>query len=153
MSLKFEDGVFNPNSMKLLHATPWSVFEDLWMATMGYPVDEFKVIPGITPLTTFRETATAIALYYTIILTGRELMRRRPAFKFNDLFLVHNLFLTVISGTLLVLFVDQLVPTIWKHGLFFSVCGSGGWTRQLETLYYVGLTFSHCVSLQLTSLS
>ena len=65
-------------------------------------------------------------------------MRNRPAFKLNDLFLIHNFYLTAISGILLVLFIEQLTPTIWKHGLFFTICDAGGWTGPLVTLYYVG---------------
>ena len=57
----------------------------------------------------------------------------------NGLFMIHNLYLTLVSGTLLALFIEQLVPTIWKHGLFYAICDhSGGWTPQLVILYYVG---------------
>ena len=86
---------------------------------------------------TLRSTVMMLISYYTIVLGGRELMRSRPAMKLNDLFLIHNFYLTVISGALLVLFIEQLAPTIWKHGVFFAVCGDGGWTGPLVTLYYV----------------
>ena len=105
---------------------------------MGYPADQLDITPGVTPMLTLKATAAVLVSYYTIVLTGRELMRNRPAFKLNDLFLIHNFYLTVISGALLVLFVEQLVPTIWKHGVFFTICGDGGWTGPLVTLYYVG---------------
>ena len=64
-------------------------------------------------------------------------MRDRPAFKLNGLFLVHNFYLTAISGALLALFVQQLVPTLWNQGLYDTICGGGGWTNELNTLYYV----------------
>ena len=89
-------------------------------------------------MTTFTETVFVIVLYYAVILGGREIMRSRPAYKLNDLFLLHNLALTLISGALLALFIEQLAPTIWRHGVFYSICGDGGWTPQLATLYYVG---------------
>lgn len=104
---------------------------------MGYPADRIDITPGFTPMLTLEETTTVLIAYYTIILGGRELMRKRPAFKLNDLFLVHNFFLTAISGGLLALFLEQLVPTIWRNGTFDTICGKGGWTGQLETLYYV----------------
>ena len=106
---------------------------------MGYPPEKFEVIEGTTPMATLRETVILIATYYFVIFAGREIMRNRPAFKLNDPFLLHNFCLTVISGALLALFLEQLVPTVWNHGVFHSICGAGGWTPQLTTLYYVGV--------------
>ena len=104
---------------------------------MGYPADKLDITPGATPMLTLKSTAMMLVSYYTVVLGGRELMRSRPAFKLNDLFLIHNFYLTAISGALLVLFVEQLGPTIWKQGIFFAICGDGGWTGPLVTLYYV----------------
>ena len=65
-------------------------------------------------------------------------MKNRPAFKFNPLFMLHNLYLTVISGGLLVLFIEQLLPTLVRKGIYFAICDhAGGWTNRLVTLYYV----------------
>ena len=65
-------------------------------------------------------------------------MRNRPAFTLNTLFKIHNFYLTVISAILLALFVEELVPTIWNHGLFYAICDhDGGWTPHLVILYYV----------------
>jgi len=105
---------------------------------MGYPADKVDITPGVTPMLTLKETTAVLIAYYTIVLGGREFMRSRPAFKLNDLFLIHNFYLTAISGGLLVLFLEQLVPTIWNNGVFFTICGDGGWTGPLVTLYYVG---------------
>jgi hypothetical protein len=76
--------------------------------------------------------------YYVVILGGRELMRNRPAFKLNLPFMIHNFYLTAISGILLALFVEQLIPTLYHHGLFYTICAiEGGWTKHLVILYYV----------------
>jgi len=65
-------------------------------------------------------------------------MRNRPAFKLSVPFIIHNFYLTVISAVLLALFVEQLIPTLYRHGLFFAICDvKGGWTPPLVTLYYV----------------
>lgn len=85
-----------------------------------------------------KQSGLTIVAYYVVILGGRELMRKRPAFKLNTLFMIHNFYLTAISAILLALFVEQLVPTIYKNGLFFAICErDGGWTPSLVTLYYV----------------
>ena len=132
-------------SIQLGDLSPWRIFDRIWTAAMGYPADQLNITPGQTPMLTLKATAAVLISYYTIILTGREFMRNRPAMKLNDLFLVHNFYLTAISGTLLVLFVEQLVPTIWNHGIFFTICGDGGWTGPLVTLYYVSsLLCSFC---------
>lgn len=65
-------------------------------------------------------------------------MKNREPFKLNSLFMVHNLALTIISGVLLSLFAEQLVPTVARNGVFYAICDyRGGWTAPLVTLYYV----------------
>ena len=89
-------------------------------------------------MSTFKETAGILVAYYAIILGGRELMKNRPAYKLNGLFMIHNLYLTIISAVLLALFIEQLLPTVWRHGLFYAICDqNGGWTDKLVILYYV----------------
>ena len=128
---------FDAKAVRMSDLSPWRVFDRVWTAGMGYPADKFDIAAGQTPMLSLKSTAMMLLSYYTIVLGGRELMRSRPAFKLNDLFLIHNFYLTAISGALLVLFVEQLGPTIWKQGVFFAICGDGGWTRPLVTLYYV----------------
>lgn len=65
-------------------------------------------------------------------------MRDRPAFKLNFFFKIHNFYLTAISGILLLLFLEQLIPTITRNGVYYAICHyNGGWTQQLVVLYYV----------------
>ena len=89
-------------------------------------------------MSTLGETAAVLASYYIIVFGGRELMKNRRAFSFNPIFMAHNLVLTVISGGLLTLFLEQLIPTVWRNGIFYAICDKdGGWTSRLVTLYYV----------------
>jgi len=104
---------------------------------MGYPAEDFKFVPGKTPFSTLTETVAMIALYVVVIFGGRELMRNREPYKLNTLFKIHNFILTAISGALLVLFAEQLIPTLWRGGLYENICGASGWTQPLVVLYYV----------------
>lgn len=89
-------------------------------------------------MSTLKETAITIFTYYVIIFGGRELMKNRAAFKLNVPFMIHNFYLTSISAILLALFIEQLVPTLATHGLFYTICDvKGGWTPPLVILYYV----------------
>ena len=116
----------------------WPIFEKLYVSITGYPAHDFHFVPGQTPMSTISATATMLITYYVTVLGGRELMRNRPAFILKPLFITHNLYLTVISGGLLALFIEQLVPTLWRRGVFFAICDhNGGWTPPLVTLYYV----------------
>ena len=121
----------------IIHLDPWSTFDKLWTMVMGYSAAKFEYTIGQTPMSTMRETFGSIALYYLVIFGGREVMRNRPAFKLNTAFLVHNFYLTAISGGLLVLFLQQLIPGLWRNGLLDGICGETGWTRQLVVLYYL----------------
>ncbi|KAK2763138.1 hypothetical protein FQN54_009774 [Arachnomyces sp. PD_36] len=116
----------------------WPYFDKLYSSVMGYSPTEFEFVQNHTPMSTLKETATALVSYYFIIFVGREVMKRRDAFKLNTLFMIHNLYLTVISAGLLALFMEQLIPTIWRNGIFYAICNrDGGWTKQLVTLYYL----------------
>lgn len=89
-------------------------------------------------MSTHYATAAMLITYYIIIFGGRELMREREPMKLNGLFKVHNFYLTAISGTLLALFLEQLIPTIVRGGIFYAICDfNGGWTDKLVILYYV----------------
>lgn len=138
MALEFFNTVPRPTLDRPFGIELWPIFDKAFTQIAGYPTDEFRFVRGETPMSTLQETATALITYYAIIFGGRELMRNRPAFKLNALFMVHNLFLTVFSGILLVLFIEQLLPTLWRHGVFYAICDhDGGWTKPLVLLYYV----------------
>jgi len=119
----------------------WPIFEKAFKAVKGYRPQDFRFIPGATPMSTFQATAIILASYYIIIFGGRELMRGRAPMQLNGLFKIHNLYLTVISGCLLALFAEQLIPTLARHGVFYTICAhDGGWTDKLVILYYVRCT-------------
>jgi hypothetical protein len=116
----------------------WPFFEKVWTQFRSFPPQDFRFVPGTTPMSTLKETTAVLVSYYIIVLGGRELMKNRPAIKLNPIFKVHNLGLTIISASLLVLFIEQLLPTVVRQGVFFAICNAdGGWTKPLVTLYYV----------------
>jgi GNS1/SUR4 family len=115
----------------------WSAFDRTWNAIFGYPATEFEFKQGTTPMSTLKHTLIAIATYYVIIFGGREIMRSRPALKLNSIFIVHNFYLTAISGGLLLLFAQQLIPALWRNGLYDGICGKTGWSQNLLVLYYL----------------
>ena len=141
MSISYAQSPFDIKSAGLSLSSPWASFDKAWQAIMRYPAANFRIDEGKTFMTSGKETAIVITLYYIIILGGRELMRSRPAFKLNDLFLIHNFYLTAVSGSLLALFIEQLVPSLWNYGVYDAICGGSGWTKELTTLYYVCDTF------------
>ena len=121
----------------IMSLSPWKNFDALWTSVRGYPAVDFEFVAGKTPLSTLYETIGMIAVYLAVIFAGREFMRNRQPYKLNGLFMAHNFVLTIISGSLLVLFAGQLVPTLWRYGIYENICGGSGWTRPLVVLYYV----------------
>jgi fatty acid elongase 3 len=119
----------------------WPIFTAAFEPIMGYKPEQFRFVPGVTPMSTMSETAIGLISYYLIIFGGRELMKDREPMKLNGLFKIHNFYLTVISGVLLALFMEQLIPTVVRNGVFYGICNyDGGWTHHLVILYYVCLT-------------
>jgi len=116
----------------------WPIFDKVFTSIMGYHPQDFDFQPRVTPMSTLKEAGFTILAYYIVIFGGRELMRNRPAFKLNVPFMIHNFYLTSISAILLALFLEQLIPTLYHHGLFYTICDvRGGWTPSLVILYYV----------------
>ena len=119
----------------------WPIFSKAFEAVAGYPAEDFRFVAGKTPMSTLKETSIFIVIYYAIIFGGREYMRNREPFKLKTLFLIHNFYLTAISGILLVLFLEQIIPTVVRRGIFFAICDKeGGWTQPMVVLYYVSFT-------------
>lgn len=116
----------------------WPIFEKGFEMVRGYKPQDFRFEVGKTPMSTHWETAAALVSYYIIIFAGREIMRNREPLQLNGLFKIHNFYLTVISGGLLALFLEQLIPTLARHGVFYAICAhQGGWSNELVILYYV----------------
>lgn len=115
----------------------WPIYDTLWTRVAGYPARDFAFSYGSTPIGTFREASGLIIAYYLIIFGGREVMKNFKPFKLQFLFQLHNLMLTIISGSLLALFMENLIPEVWRNGLMHGICSiEGGWTP-LVSLYYV----------------
>lgn len=130
----------------------WPIFERAFESIKGYKPQDFEFVPGKTFMSTHFATATMLITYYIVIFMGREFMRERPAYKLNGLFKIHNFYLTAISGILLVLFLEQLIPTIVRGGIFHAICAyEGGWTDKLVILYYVRSSMQSFARLSLTS--
>lgn len=137
---------YDPIVLGPLNLSPWTNFDKIWTSAIGYPADEFKFAPGETPFSTFKETAGMIILYLVVIFGGREFMKYRKPLQLNGLFMTHNFILTAISAALLVLFAEQLLPTLWRYGLYENICGGSGWTQPLLVLYYVSPhTSEYCI--------
>ncbi|KZF22903.1 GNS1/SUR4 membrane protein [Xylona heveae TC161] len=116
----------------------WPLFNHAFELVTGYPANDFTFVVGATPMSTLTETSLFVAVYYTIIFGGRELMRHREPFKLKSLFLIHNLYLTAISAILLALYIEELVSILARKGVFYAICNhGGGWTQHLVVLYYL----------------
>lgn len=128
---------YEPIVLGPIRFSPWTNFDKLWTWALDYSADEFEFHPGQTTFSTLKETMAMIGLYLVVVFGGREIMRNREPLKLNGLFMAHNCILTTVSAGLLLLFAEQLLPTLWRYGLYENICGGSGWTRPLVVLYYV----------------
>ncbi|KAK4909377.1 Fatty acyl-CoA elongase/Polyunsaturated fatty acid specific elongation enzyme [Elasticomyces elasticus] len=110
----------------------WPIFAKVSTTLRGYKPEQFEFVPGKTPMASMTETAGKLMAYYLIIFGGREPMKERQPMKLNGLFKLHNFSLTLISGVLLMLHLEQLIPTLVRNGTFYAICDyNGGWTPPL----------------------
>lgn len=87
-----------------------------------------KYIIGETPLSTWPSVCTALVSYLAIVFGTREVMKGREPQKLNTLFRIHNAFLSSGSLLLLVLMMEEVIPIIYRDGLYAAGCAYSSWT-------------------------
>ncbi|ORY85372.1 GNS1/SUR4 family-domain-containing protein [Leucosporidium creatinivorum] len=107
------------------------------------PASVAKWVPGESPFSTNKEVVSALAVYLAVIFGGQYLMSDRKAFRFKPLFMLHNFLLSAGSGIVLALMVEEIVPIIYEHGIFYAICNDGAWTPRLETYYIINYFFKY----------
>jgi len=100
-------------------------------------------VPGVTPLSTQKEVLGSLVTYLAVIFGIQHVMRDRAPIRANGLFQLHNVILTLGSGILLVLMVEEVVPILWKGGLFHAMCGDEAWTSRLEFYYMINYYYKY----------
>ncbi|ORZ25736.1 ELO family [Absidia repens] len=118
----------------------YPIFEKVYEAAVGQPASAFAFTPGVTPFASFDEVWVSCVIYFTVIFGGQFILKYLPSFKPQILkvpFQIHNVLLTAVSGALLALLIEQILPTYTKHGLFYAICEPSAWNQQVELLYYL----------------
>ncbi|WFD08254.1 very-long-chain 3-oxoacyl-CoA synthase [Malassezia vespertilionis] len=102
--------------------------------------------PGVTPFSTLKSTMIMSALYLIIVLGGREFMRNRPPVSSKLLrtpFLVHNILLSLASGLLLALYLEEMLPYAKKYGWHDSICVYGATSSRMTLFYIINYYFKY----------
>lgn len=86
-------------------------------------------VPGQTPLSTTPQVVSALVGYLAVVFGLRELMKDREPLSLKPLFRLHNILLSGGSLLLLVLMLEEVLPIVWKHGLFYAICNGAAWTQ------------------------
>lgn len=96
----------------------------------GVPRSLYIWDPPNTPLSTLPAASTAIVTYLAVIFGGRAIMKDRQPFgeSLKIPFLVHNLALTVGSGALLAVMLEEIVPILRRGGPLYGICHEAAWT-------------------------
>lgn len=117
----------------------WPIFNKLITTlTQGrFVPDEFEYVQGETFMSTPREVAITIIAYYVTITLGQVIFKKLNAWKLGALFQLHNLFLTIASGTLLCLLFEQVLPNVVNNGILHAICSPKSWHHKVIVIYYL----------------
>jgi hypothetical protein len=133
---------FKPHTMPS-HSPVYDALASLFPADL--PRSLYIWDPPNTPLSTITPVATAIATYLVIIFGGRYLMKDRAPFgsSLKYPFLIHNLALTIGSGALLAVMLEEVFPILKRGGMLYGICHPAAWTTRLETFYIINYYFKY----------
>lgn len=138
----------------------YDYFDQLYTAVTGQSASKFAFVEGVTPFSTISEGRHSVQLngfrslenthvcylclvvvscitYLVVIFGTQYLLRDSQPLKPQFLFRVHNFLLTIVSLALLLLLIEQLVPQLARHGLYWTICSKDAWTEKHELLYYL----------------
>ncbi|KAI7875339.1 GNS1/SUR4 membrane protein [Lichtheimia hyalospora FSU 10163] len=115
----------------------WDYFDQLYTAAVGKSATDFAFVEGETPLSTVPEVAIGCVTYLLVIFGGQYMLRESGPSNPKLIFRLHNFLLTIVSLALLLLLVEQLVPQLARHGLYYTICSAEAWTEKHELLYYL----------------
>ncbi|KAI9321078.1 fatty acid elongase [Dichotomocladium elegans] len=115
----------------------YDYFDKAYTAVTGKSAYDFAFVEGETPLSTTPEVLIGCVTYLVVIFGGRFMLSESSPYHPKFIFRLHNLLLTLVSGALLLLLVEQLVPQLARHGLYYTICSSEAWTSKHELLYYL----------------
>ncbi|GAA6001722.1 hypothetical protein JCM10207_002283 [Rhodosporidiobolus poonsookiae] len=125
-------------------STPGPVYQALQSLPLpALPANIVRWIPGSSPFSTHAQVTVAVAVYLAVIFGGQAMMRGSKPYRFKPLFMLHNFLLSSGSALVLALMLEEIVPIIWKHGLFYSICADEAWTPRMETYYIINYFFKY----------
>ncbi|TRM66316.1 ELO family [Schizophyllum amplum] len=118
---------------------------DLLLAYVPAGIPDYltSYVHGQTPLSTTPAVVASLTSYLAIIFGIQAVMKNQQPLRLNALFRVHNVFLSSGSLLLLVLMLEEVLPIMWKHGVFYGICNEAAWTPRMEFYYMINYYFKY----------
>nr|GAT44189.1 GTPase activating protein [Mycena chlorophos] len=118
---------------------------DALLAVIPYrlPPHLYSFIPAETPLSTTPIVVGTLLGYLVTIFGIQAAMKNHPPQKLNTLFQIHNVVLSSGSLLLLALMLEEIVPILFRDGLFAAICAESSWTPRMEFYYIVNYYFKY----------
>ena len=119
----------SPSTRRLSPMAPLADFILAHVPLPSVPYYFTSYVNGETPMSTLQEVVPALVAYLVIIFGTQWFMKDKPAYKLQLPFQLHNVFLSSGSLLLMCLILEEVVPMVWKNGLFWGMCDNDMWTN------------------------
>lgn len=119
------------------------IFTNVFTKLTGQDPKDFRFKQGNVPLSQLHEVVFGFALYLTVVFSIQHIMKKHNPIRLKWLNFLHNCILCVGSAILVTLFMEIIIPMIYHHGFYYSICNPAARdpASGIEILYYINYLF------------
>jgi len=112
------------------------IFTNIFTKLTGQDPKDFRFKQGNVPLSQLHEVVFGFALYLTVVFSIQHIMKKHNPIRLKWFNFLHNCILCVGSAILVTLFMEIIIPMIYHHGFYYSICNPAALIQLLVLKFF-----------------